>query len=439
MIKQHIVQNDYARAPVPLSERRGWLPILLIWIGVGIDLSGIALGSALALGMSLGNNIIAIVIGSFILGILAALCSAVGAKTGLSMGMIARFTFGEWGNRLVLLAMLAVGFGWFGVQTGLFGYAAHAAISEAIGLDIAPQWLTIVGGLLITMTATLGYVAIERLSLVAIPFVLTLLSYLLYHVFSNAEIRQALWEAPEGATLGMGMGISLVISGWVMGTFFAPDVARWARSTRDAAISGFFGFFIGNMIMLLLATSLTHLLATDDVIAIMIAIGMGGFVVLFLLLAQWTTNDNSLYSLSLIMSSMVRFVPKPILCIVAGVAGTTIGFLGIAENLPAFLMYIAPFTAPIGAIYLVEYFLINATRFHFSFAKTPMIPPFYWNAMLVWAVGAFVAFATTPELLGWFTLTHVPALDAGLVAACLHLMIAKGLDRTKRKEQGESA
>ncbi|MDR6226176.1 cytosine permease [Desmospora profundinema] len=437
MIATNIARHDYARSPVPLSERRSWIPITLIWMGVGIDLSGVALGSALAQGMSLGNVIIAVVIGSFILGILAALCSVIGARTGLSMGMIVRFTFGEWGNRLVLLAMLIVGFGWFGVQTGLFGYAANAAISGAIGVEISAQWLTIVGGLLMTLTATLGYIAIERLSVVAIPFVITLLGYLLFHVFSHSEIRQTMWEAPAGGGLGLGMGISLVISGWVMGTFLA-DVARWARSTRDAALSGFFGFFIGNMIMLLLATSLVHLMGTDDVIIVMISTGMGTFVVLFLLLAQWTTNDNALYSLGLVMASMVRSIPKPVLCIVAGLAGTTLGFLGIADNFTTFLTYITPFTAPIGGIYLVEYFLINPSRFHFAFAKTPKIPALVWHTMLVWAAGAFVAFATTPDLLGWFALTHVPALDAGLVAAALHLMIGKFLGRLRKKEDSSS-
>lgn len=434
MVDQAITRNDYARSPVPLSERRSWIPIMLIWLGVGIDLSGVALGSALAQGLSLGEVMISTVIGSFILGILAALCSYIGAKTGLSMGMIARFTFGEWGNRLVLLAMLIVGFGWFGVQMGLFGQAASAAITSVFGTDIPAAWLTIVGGVLITLTATIGYIAIERLSLFAIPFVISLLGYLLYNVFAQAEFRQSLWDAPSGEAIGLGMGISLVISGWVMGTFMAPDVARWARTAKDAALSGFFGFFIGNMIMLLLAASLTHLVGTDDVIIVMVSAGMGAFVVLFLLMAQWTTNDNSLYSLGLIMASMVRFIPKSVLCIIAGLAGTIIGFLGIAENFTTFLTFITPFTAPIGGIYLVQYFFINPSQFQFAFIKKQEIPPLYWNTLLVWGLGSFVAFATTPDLLGWFSLTHVPALDAGLTAAVLHLIIGKTLHRFQKNK-----
>ncbi len=93
------MNNDYERQPVPISERKRWYSISLVWIAVGIDLSAMLFGAELGAGMNFQDALLAVVIGSAILGILAAFCAYVGAVTGLSTSMISKFTFGANGGR----------------------------------------------------------------------------------------------------------------------------------------------------------------------------------------------------------------------------------------------------------------------------------------------------------------------------------------------------
>src|SRR5690625_2996498 len=114
------MNNDYARESVPQSERKRWFSISLVWIAVGIDLSAVIFGVELGSGMSFNDALISVLIGSALLGVLAAFCAYVGAATGLSTSMISRFTFGNAGAKLVSLFLALALLGWFGVQTGFF-------------------------------------------------------------------------------------------------------------------------------------------------------------------------------------------------------------------------------------------------------------------------------------------------------------------------------
>ncbi|WP_246512319.1 hypothetical protein [Polycladomyces abyssicola] len=64
-------------------------------------------------------------------------------------------------------------FGWFGVQAGFFGASAHTLLLEALGLS--PTVLAMVGGLLMTSTAMVGYRAIEWLNVWSVPLMVGIL------------------------------------------------------------------------------------------------------------------------------------------------------------------------------------------------------------------------------------------------------------------------
>lgn len=421
--------NDYAREPVPLAERKSWLPLALVWIAVGVDLSAVVLGAALISGLTLQNSLIVISAGSLIVALIGLVCSYVGSKSGLSTAMINRFTFGEKGSYLVIIVSSIAMFGWFGVTAGFFGESAQYTIHSATGLDIDPKVLALIGGLLMTSTAAIGYKAVERLSMFAVPLMLGMLLSMLFKMFSDAENTSALLNTPpEGHLIGLGTAISLVVGAFIVGCANSPDVARWAKSSKHAMLSGFFGFLIGNSLMMFVAAFLSKLTGTEDVIQIMLSIGWGGLAVIILILSQWTTNDNNMYSLGLNLSVLFKWVPKPVLTAIAGLLGTGFAVMGVYENFIGFLTVLSPFAAPIAGIYVVEYFFLNQSRFNMAFLTHQNIKPFYWHALIVWAIATAIAFSTTPTADGgWglFTITYIPTLDGILSAALLHFIIGK--------------
>ncbi|PMB02904.1 cytosine permease, partial [Fischerella thermalis CCMEE 5273] len=269
-----ILTNDYSREPVPLSERKSWIPLTLVWVAMGVDLSAVVLGAALISGLTLQNTIIAVSLGSFILALIGLVCSYVGSKTGLSTAMINRFAFGEKGAYLVIVIVSIAMFGWFGATAGFFGESAHYTISNVTGWDIDARILALIGGLLMTTTAAIGYKAVEKLSMLAVPLMLGMLFSMMFKLFADRENTSALLHAPpEGDLIGFGTAISLVVGAFIVACSHSPDVARWAKSSKHAMLSGFFGFLIGNSLMMFIAAFLSKLTGTEDVIQIMLSIG----------------------------------------------------------------------------------------------------------------------------------------------------------------------
>lgn len=440
-ITEFMLDEDYAREPVPLAQRRSWIRLSMIWIAVGVDLSALVLGAALAAGMTLWQAIIAISLGSLILAIIGGVCSYVGSATSLSTAMINRFTFGERGSLVVILVSTITLMGWFGVAAGFFGESAHVVVKSVFGMDLDARWFALLGGILMTATATIGYKAIEKLSLVAVPLMLSFLAGLISKLSMEGDnLSSLLTIAPEGDPIKIGTAISLVVGAFILACAGSPDVARWAKNSRDAVLSGFFGFLIGNSLMMFVAAFLSRLTGTEDVIKIMLSIGWGALAVVLLILAQWTTNDNNMYSAGLNLSILFKWVPKRVLTIIAGTIGTGFALFGIYDNFIGFLSMLSPFAAPIAGIYLVEYFFLNRERFKVAYLREQKVASIYWHSLIVWLISAILALMTTPSTdggLGLFTLTQVPVLDGLFSAMLLQYVSGKTINRLKHRKQTE--
>jgi cytosine permease len=426
MSEEKILQ-DYAREPVPLSQRKSWVPLSLVWIAIGIDLSAIILGAQLGAGMSLFHAMISVLIGSLALAVIGGVCSYIGASTGLSTAMISRYAFGEWGSRLVSIVIGIALLGWFGVQAGFFGVSSQIVVSQVVGLDMPVWLLSLIGGILMTTTAVFGYRAIEKLSVWAVPLMVGLFLFAIYFAFTRWSFDEIMGVVPVNEPISIGLAISYVIGIFLVGTVISPDVARWAKTRRDAVLSSLFGFFFGNSIMLFIAIILSRATGTEDLAQIFILLGLGVPALLILILSQWTTNDNNLYSASLSFSVVFRGIPKSWLAIIAGLVGTALAVMDIYGNFITFLVHLTVLISPIGGIYIAEYFFFDKARFRFAFIRKQELPNLMIRSLIVWFLASMVAFFTTPapDGFGLFELTTIPALDGLLSALVLQVLVGK--------------
>ncbi|HEY4552093.1 MAG TPA: cytosine permease, partial [Bacillaceae bacterium] len=353
-LNQPLVQ-DYELEPVPQDQRKGWVQLSVVWLGGIIALSATALGGALGGGLSLPNALIATFIGCFLLAILSALCCVVGAKTGLSTSLVSMFALGRYGSYAVSIIIAISLFGWFGVQLDLFGATLHNVIYDVFKLDINSKILVVLGGMLMTTTAFIGYKAIEKLSLFAVPLLGILLIASLVKVMSGRSLSEVA-EAPLfGDPLTIGLSISLIIGSLATGAIIGPDISRYAKSTKDAVVSSFVGFFAGFSVVLIIAAILAKATSEVDIVAIMLSLGWGTAAMLILILAQWTTNDNNLYSSALGFSVVFNKIPKFILTIAAGFIGTMMAVGGIYSSFIPFLVFLSALIPPIGGIYVGDF------------------------------------------------------------------------------------
>ena len=225
--------GNYERERVPEKDRKRWLSISMVWIAIGIDLSGMFMGVALSQGMAFWTAIYAVIIGSVILGILAIGATYIGAKAGLSTGMISRISFGKKGASLMGAIMGISSLGWFGVQIGFFAENIGAAINQLTGAN-TPSWLlSLIGGSLMMLSAFWGYQAIEKLCTYSVPL-LAVLIIVATLMSLNRNGTSGLASAPQGSSLSFGLAVSLVIGVYMVGVVMAPDVARWAQNPKQA-------------------------------------------------------------------------------------------------------------------------------------------------------------------------------------------------------------
>lgn len=421
--------DDYELEPVPDDKRKGWVKLTLVWIAGIIALSATALGGALGSGMSLNEAIVSTLIGTFLLSLISVICCIVGAKTGLSTSLVSSFALGRYGSMAVSVIIAISLFGWFGVQLDLFGSSLNKVILDVFNVNISPSLLMIIGGILMTITATIGYNAIEKLSVLAVPLLAILLIGSVYVVsssFTYAELN----TAPLTSTpLTIGMGISVVIGSLAVGAIIGPDISRYAKSVKDAVISSMLGYFVGYSIVLIISAILAKATSEVDVVAIMIGIGWGTGGMLVLILAQWTTNNTNLYSSALGFSVVFRRVPKYVLTIIAGLIGTAFAIAGIYTQFIPFLNVLSILIPPIGGVYTADFIFRHK---QYSFNNIDKIPKIRLSSLLTWILASIVAFMTTPAPTGFglFTLTGASGVDAFLFAFTLQFI--RGLIKQRK-------
>lgn len=424
MTEQKSNLQDFEREPVPASLRKPWYFLSAVWVAIGIDLSSMLLGSELGAGLSFGEAMTSVVVGSLILAIISAVCAYIGASTHLSTAMMTRSIFGEYGSRLVSVVIGISLLGWFGVQAGFFAENAQSVTADVLGVHLDVRVLAVIGGLLMMTTAIRGYRSIEKLSVVAVPLLVLLIFTALYLAFANHS-ADALFQGETNGEFTLGTAISLVIGIFIVGTVISPDVARWARTRKDAVLASFSGFLIGNSFMLIIAITLSKLMNTNDLSKIFISLGLGIPAILVLTLAQWTTNTNNLYSSALGFSVVFRKASKPLITFIAGLFATLLAFLGIFDHFIAFLTMITTLITPIGGIYIAEYFWVN--KEHFSLARSQKVSKVIPRSLMAWLIASLFAFLTTPapDGFGWFTLTTIPALDGILAGVIMQTVLGK--------------
>jgi cytosine permease len=309
--------------------------------------------------------------------------------------------------------------GWFGVQVGFFAQNAQTILLDMLNINISTGILSLIGGILMMTTAVFGYRAIEKLSVLSVPFLLAIILFTLYQAVTKYTYSNSLVEN----TMSSASATSLVISIFIVGATTTPDISRWAKSKMDAIISTFFGILIGNSFMIVIAIVLTSYMNNSDIMKIFIILGLGIPGILTLTLAQWTTNTTNLYSASLGISLIFSKMSKKNLTIILGLIATSLAVFGIYDNFITFLNILAIIIAPIGGIYSAEYFVIKE-KFK-MIEENKEANSIVIRSMIAWVIGILITYLTTGNQQGaYITLTGIPPLDGFIAGFIVQVIIS---------------
>ena len=101
---------------IQAEERQSWGSIAMVWIGSVICVPALMIGGMLGAGLSLGNCVLAILVGYALICMFMIFMGMLGCDTGLPTSVAASCALGEKGAKYIISAILAIScIGWFGI------------------------------------------------------------------------------------------------------------------------------------------------------------------------------------------------------------------------------------------------------------------------------------------------------------------------------------
>ena len=373
---------DFAESAVPQSSRRNMLTMFMIMLGFTFFSASMWAGKELSDGLDFSGFVAALLLGGCILGLYTGLLGYVGAKTGLSLDLLARKSFGIKGSYLPSAMISFTQIGWFGVGVAMF--AIPVANELFGGSKLAEVILVIVAGVCMTASAYFGIKSLTIVSYVAVPLVAVLGTVSMILAVQRGESTFLEQFARSSGTLTVIGGAGLVMGSFVSGGTATPNFTRFAQSGKAGMITTVVAFFIGNSLMFFFGGVSSIYVGGNDIFEVMINLGLFYMAVLVLGLNIWTTNDNALYSAGLGLANIFRRRKKPMV-LISGLIGTAAS-VWLYWNFCGWLNILNCTLPPVGIILVLDYFL-NKEDYETAEAHREV----NWSAVIGVVLGAVVA------------------------------------------------
>ncbi|MEH7012377.1 cytosine permease [Neobacillus niacini] len=392
--------DDHSLRRVPDSDKRPMWQVLVVRLGFFACVSQLMLGAALGYGMSFWDAFWAVMFGSVILQIIGFGIGFAAAKEGLSTALLTRWSgFGNLGSLLIGLVIAISLTGWFGVQNGVFALGIY----EATNMFNVQIW-SVITGLGLTLLVVYGFKVLSYTANIALPLFLVAVGIAAYKLLATTDIGSLLVSPAPGTALPMGVAITMVTGGFVVGVVTTPDISRYVRTWKDVFWMTAISTFVGELSICLIAVLMAHTVKSPDVVTIMLSLSgwLGASIVLF---STIKTNDLNLYSSSLgLTNSMNIFFKKNFnrvtMTIVVGLFGTFMSVAGILDKFIGFLVLLGIVIPPVVGVIIVDYFILKRSKAELDESRKNNELPKHsesWNpiSIVAWIAGFAVGYFVT--------------------------------------------
>lgn len=135
-----VVDHDYPVTPVPAHARKSLFSLAVVLLGFTVFTPTMLAGAELGNAFALADLMWVILLGSVILGTYVAVLGWIGARTGLTTVVMARYTLGTSGSRLASILLGGTQIGWYGVIIGTIGELTAQAVGGSRMRRRRPSW-----------------------------------------------------------------------------------------------------------------------------------------------------------------------------------------------------------------------------------------------------------------------------------------------------------
>ncbi|MEC7010107.1 MAG: cytosine permease [Pseudomonadota bacterium] len=409
--------DEFSTHAVPTDARVAAFRVAAVASMVSFSLPTFIAGIEVSSGVGPDLTVAAILGGALVIFVIGWLMGSIGARTGFNSYLLVRLAFGDAGARVVNLAFSISLLGWFGINLNLFGLAIAGLSDELFGI-IPPELLvTIVASLLITVTTIIGFRAINLVSTLMIP----VLAFVAMALLVTATSQTAPVVAASQGEMSLGDGISAIVGSIVIGSIIMPDITRFLRTSGGALLTSGISYMIAQPFVMWVAASAAMVLGTEDIISIMLTLGLGLGAFIIIIAGSWVLNALNLYSAVLGVTASFPRLSARVVTVVLGVIGVTAGLMNILDSFVTFLFYLSVVFIPVAGVIIVDHFIARPEAYRVTEVEDNQ-PLNRWG-LLAWFMGAAIALAASEGFIG--SVTRVAALDAMLTTAVLYWIAAR--------------
>lgn len=386
--KEILEDSEYSLSKVPSEKKtQGIWAAMVVLVGFTFFTPSMTAGGNLGIGLNFSDFFTAVVVGNAFLGVYCGVLAYIGQKTGLTLDLLGRHSFGNIGSYLPSALISFTQIGWFGVGVAMFAIP----VSKMTGI---PVWvLIVITGIVMTVTAYRGIKALAVLGSIAVPLIAILGVYSVnWGVEKMGGFLEIFSENPTNP-LTLSSGIAIVVGSFVSGGTATPNFTRFAKDSKTAVVATVVAFFVGNSIMMIFGAVGGAVTGVPDIFDILILQGLAIPAAITLGLNIWTTNNNALYTAGLGVSNITKINMKPMVLLGGGVG--TVTAVWLYYNFVGFLNLLSGMIPPVGAVIILHYIMHKD-----EYVTTKNISDFNMSGILAVIIGAligiFVPFGIKP-------------------------------------------
>lgn len=403
--KPVVEEKDYPLSHVPKEARTGLIAVTGVLIGFTFFTPTMAAGAKLGAAFAFSELIWILLAGSAILGVYVAIICAIGAKTGLTSVLLARYTLGSYGAKWADIILGGTQVLWYAIT------AEYMGILFARGLGL-PGWevfFMIFWAIIMGATALYGFKSMTIVSYVALPLMVALVVIVTWLAFREVGSMAALFGVKPTATMSVTVAITVIVGTFASGGTQAANWARFAKNGKTAFIAGLLAFLFGNGIMVFSGMIGGFAFQTGDLIELMFTMGLTVWAVIILTLNIWTTNNATAYAFGVAGSEMFNKSNKAPFVIGGVVIATIVAVAGIGLYFIPLLNLFGTFIPPLGGVIIGDYL--------FTFKKNlPMIEYVKFKKLRIVPLIAYLIGCAAAYFGGMFEI-GVPSLQGIILAA----------------------
>lgn len=399
-----MTDDDHPLSEVPARDRRGIVSLAVILFGFTFFTPTMLTGAQIGSAFALRDFVWIVVIGSLLLGSYVGALAAIGARTGLTSVLLARFALGRKGAKWADILLGGTQVGWYAVTVAFLA----DLLAGALGWQGFEWAIIVVAGTLMGATSYVGYRGMEVLSAVSVPLMFLLSFWVVGLSIDRAGGLAELAARVPTDGMAVATAMTLVVGAFASGGTQVPNWSRFARRAWHGFAAALGAFLIGHLLMLGFGAVGALAFGEPDLVDVLFRLDMVAAGIALLVFSLWTTNDNAAYAFGVAGAEMFD-IPRRRPFVVGGVViAIVMALSGVYAVLPQFLTLLGVFIPPLGGVIIGDY--LFTWRRQLPRLDEVQLRAVRWGPVVAYVAGVAVAWISTELAIG------IPPLHGILVA-----------------------